>query len=240
MSELFLTCYKIHGKHVIKSNEIKKLIYSLSFSITGVFEKPALRSAPKTNIEQKHSEAEESEIFESKNLRHVTKTGADTVKDTTNDKHVFDKPSLRSTGRRLGSETDTHKEETSTKTFDKPALRTTNKDFRSDSLNDSSEHLHTFDRPSLRNTSRTSSESNKTETFSPGTFDKPSLRKTTPSPEKETKDLNEPKGTFDRPALRRTEGLKEREKPVTSEKPEWLKQAASKHSKVLEMMHTKG
>lgn len=178
---------------------------------TGMFEKPALRSTPK--VEQKPTENKEGDVFESRNLRSVNKQEIDTVRDSSSDKHGFDKPSLRSTGIRLASEGDLQKEESSVKTFEKPALRTTNKDIKSDSLNTSSEHSHTFD--------------------------KPSLKKTTPSPEKETKDINEPKGIFDRPALRKTDGLKEKEKPVTSDKPEWLQQAASKHTKVLEMIHTK-
>ncbi|XP_045171895.2 WASH complex subunit 2-like isoform X2 [Mercenaria mercenaria] len=206
---------------------------------TGVFEKPKLRSTPKPKWEQKHSEDKDIDVFEPKNLRSVQKQDADIVKESSSDKHVFDKPSLRSTGRRLESRGDSVKEETHSKMFDKPALRTTNKPSRTDSLNDSSEPSHTFDKPTLRSTNRTTVDKDTVDSSSHGTFEKPSLKKATPSPEKETKEFNEPKGIFDKPALRKTEGGKEREKPKASEKPDWLQQAANKHTKALEAIHTK-
>lgn len=214
------------------------------FVYTGIFEKPALRNTPiKPRIEPKERQTEEKniELFETKNLRSAVKRENESVKGSSSDKHVFDKPSLRGTGRRLNSEGDSVKDAPSSKHesqyFNKQALRTTNKDIRSDSFGDSSEPSHTFDKPALRSTNRSTSESNKHDTFTHGTFEKPSLKKTTPSPEKDLKDFNEPKGTFDRPALRKTDSIKEvEERGSASDQPDWLQQAASKQSKVLDVL----
>ncbi|XP_060595974.1 microtubule-associated protein 4-like isoform X2 [Ruditapes philippinarum] len=203
----------------------------------GVFEKPQLRSTPKPKLEQKFTDDKDNDIFEQTNLRSVQKQETNNIKETDSDKHVFEKPSLRNTGRKIENDIDNVKEETHTKTFEKPALRTTNKLPRADSVTDHSEPVHTFDKPPLRSTSRPSVDK-QTDSSSTGVFEKPSLKKTTPSPEKEVKDLNEPKGMFDKPALRKTE-RERKESPKLSEKPEWLQQAANKHSKVLGAVHTK-
>ena len=178
--------------------------------------------------------------------------------------HTFDKPKLRSTSKtEISKKADEQKKNESSIMFEKPVLRSTKVEKQGSFTEDSDNVSHTFEKPALKSTGFRGSEVNK-DTGNIGLFDKPALRKT-PSPEKEVRPPHEPKGTFDKPSLRKTENsptvsdipfgksdykssfpeMKLRkttspQKEVVTEKPSWLKDAAEKGSKVLDVLHSKG
>lgn len=215
--------------------------------LTGVFNKPALRSTPKAKPEPRPrvSDQDDSPFT---NLRSTPKPDISASDpDTQSNQHVFDKPKLRQTGRKMTSDesedpSDANVNNSVSKTFEKPALRATAKDLRSDSFGDNSAPPpQTFEKPVLKSTGVKPSEASaKSEQFTGGTFEKPMLKKTTPSPEKEVRDVPDSKGMFERPALRKTESVKEPERERTPDKPAWLQQVNNKQSKVLDVLHTKG
>ena len=213
------------------------------------YEIPLLRDAPKRTTHDKNADADKYSFGKPKNL------------DV--DKRTFDKLALRNR-RMYDNEVKDSDKESRTYLHDEPNLSRTHSSRTESPVNEANKKLHAFGKPVLRNTSG-KVESERKDSDSDYKFTKPALRK---SPERVKDIRSENKGYFDKPSLRKTENLLSEEKAHTSdkdyssgfpemklrktrppptdnkekssEKPEWLQAAKSKHSKALDALQSKG
>ncbi|KAJ8312413.1 hypothetical protein KUTeg_009786 [Tegillarca granosa] len=174
-----------------------------------LFDKPVLKSVPKTESEKQSFSTDNT--FDTPKLKRVTRSRTASQKSEEGDESskMFQKPALRNVS---SFDKPEKKEVESNKTFVKPSLRTVKHDEQTKSGEPVLERQHTFEKPALRSTpmkqpsfSSNDHSSSSTEEKKPG-FDMPALRKT-PKPQRkeystESDSTKQGSGTFEKPTLK--------------------------------------